>query len=132
MSSDEDGATLMAAFKQNGHRKAAQLPSRQRISKSPDVAMSERSATVDGSVSLPEEVHLPRRAICVRVKPVHDREEFTFYEPQEEIEDIIREFKRRGDMHYEVRLFGDTTKEVSARGKGRANSLPGRSKGRTA
>jgi hypothetical protein len=121
MSSDEDGVALMASFKQKGSRKPAQVPSRQRASRSSEIAMSEQSATIDGGNSQSEEVRLPRRAIGVRASPVHDREEFTYYEPQEEIECIVREFKRKGDMYYKVRLFGDTTKEVSMHGKGRKN-----------
>ncbi|KAF1912720.1 PHD/FYVE-zinc-finger like domain-containing protein [Ampelomyces quisqualis] len=113
MSSDEDGAALMAAFKQSGSRKAARLPSRQRPSKSPDVGMPERSSTGDGDGSQAEESRGPRRAIHVRIKPVRDRHAFTYYEPQEEVEDILREFKRRGDMYYAVKLIGGATKEIN-------------------
>lgn len=132
MSSDEDDATLMASFKQKRSRKPAQVPSRQRASRSSEVAMSEQSATVDRDGSQWGEAQMPRRAIGVRVSPVRDREEFKYYEPQKDIENIVREFKRRGDMFYKVRLFGNTTKEVRAHGKGRENYPRGKSKGRPA
>lgn len=60
-----------------------------------------------------------RKAICVRAKPLDDRSEYVYYEPKDEVEGILREFSRRGDMIYEVRLFGDRTKQVSESGKGR-------------
>jgi len=62
---------------------------------------------------------MTRKAICVRAKPLVDRSEYIYYEPKEEVEGIIREFSSRGDMLYEVRLFGDRTKQVSDSGKGR-------------
>jgi hypothetical protein len=65
-----------------------------------------------------------RRALCVRVEPIDDKEEYVYYEPKDEVEGILREFSRRkgGDLLYEVRLFGDKTKQVSDSGKGSDNA----------
>jgi hypothetical protein len=44
---------------------------------------------------------------------VKNRNEYTYYEPQDEVEAIVREFKKNDDLAYEVKLVGAGTKEVS-------------------
>lgn len=51
--------------------------------------------------------------MCVRVSPIRNREEYRYYEPQDEVESIVRRYSRRGNSMYEVRLGGDTYKQVS-------------------
>ena len=79
--------------------------------------MSERSP---GAEEVAPRAQSPktRRALCVRVKPVKKKDEYVYFEPKDEVEGILREFSKKGDMLYEVRLFGDKTKHVSASGKG--------------
>lgn len=54
-----------------------------------------------------------RRLLQIRPKPVQNREEYTYYEPQDEVESIVRESTKRGELAYEVRLVGGEIREVS-------------------
>lgn len=131
-SSDEDGATLMAAFKRKGNHSAAAL----RLAARPPRAISavENTPEVDEDsiredsvreISTKAQQAMSRRAVCVRIKPVPRKHEYTYYEPQIEIEAVMREWSRRGEMMYDVRLVGGASKEVSGFGKG---SLTGSAK----
>lgn len=107
----------MAPFKKSKGRKPAppKIPERSKSS-SADILAENASGTEDGTPG--SERTTTRRALFVRPKPIVKKDEYVYYEPKDEVEGIIREYSRKGDMFYEVRLFGDTTKEVSEHGKG--------------
>jgi hypothetical protein len=117
MSSDEDGAELMAAFKRNGARKPAQESTNVPSSTVAGDSTSASTPTPEDRIES-HDVPMPRRALCVRVKPVDKESEYVYYEPAEEAEEVIREFSRRGEVLYDVRLLDGATKQVSAHGKG--------------
>lgn len=108
MSSDEeDVVNLIAAF-QKGPRKLS-LRGRSRPSFSPGNFIS--SGDEDhASQSSPAQ---PRKAVAVVVSPVRNREEYTYYEPREAVQNILREFTHKGDLMYEVKLSDGNTREVS-------------------
>jgi chromodomain-helicase-DNA-binding protein 4 len=55
-----------------------------------------------------------RRLLQIRPKPVVNKDEYTYYEPQEEVESIVKESTVRGnDIAYVVKLVGGGIKEVS-------------------
>jgi hypothetical protein len=118
MSSDEDAAGLLAAFKKQpaGKRKSSAPPPRpaEQTSFSPAAMFSEDGSKEGGTIH----VATPpprRRAVAVRVQPKKiNRKEYKYCEAREEVEEIIREFtSRKGDMKYEVRIFPEQTKQVS-------------------
>jgi hypothetical protein len=114
MSSEEDSAQLMATFKRKDGRKAAPQQTAAPSAFPPGAFVSEQSKPADEDASPVQPPPRTRRAICVRVKPIANKAEYTYIEPKDEVEGILREFHgRRGDMLYEVRLFGDKTKQVS-------------------
>ncbi|KAF1833747.1 hypothetical protein BDW02DRAFT_370542 [Decorospora gaudefroyi] len=117
MSSDEDGAALMAAFKKKSpRRKSSATPLRpaKQAFFSPGALFSEDGSAEELGDSIAVQTPPPRRRIAaLRVSPVRNREEYTYYEPKDEVEGIIREFSKRGEMRYQARLFGDSTKEIS-------------------
>jgi hypothetical protein len=124
-SSDEDGATLMAAFKNKGNRDAAapRLAARAPraisvVEHTPEVdeGSTQEDGTREGSSRAQQAI--PRRAVCVRITPVQRKHEYTYYEPQIEIEAVRREWSRRGEMMFDVLLVGGISKEVSGFGKG--------------
>jgi hypothetical protein len=126
MSSDDDGAQLMAAFQRKDSRKAVPPTEPSRIA-SP-VEPAEPNQDVEATSKDVEEPRV-RRAVCVRVKPVSNRDEYVYYEPAEEVEEIVKEYSRRGDMLYEVKMTGDTKKQVSASSKGSPAESSERGKG---
>lgn len=126
MSSDEDGAQLMATFQKQTSQNA---PSPQRKEQSSVPARDfilEHSSEAERGMSRAQSPRKTRRALCVRVKPVENKDEYTYYEPRDEVEAIVREFSKRGKMLYEVRLSDGSAKQVSVLGKG---SLSGTSAG---
>jgi hypothetical protein len=119
MSSDEDAAgLLMAAFKKKpSGRKSSAPPPRPatQTSFSPAAMFSEDGSEEIGTIHV--EIPPPRRkAVMVRVQPKKiNKQEYRFYEAKDEVEEIIREFTaRKGDMKYEIRIFPEQTKQVSA------------------
>ena len=120
MSSDDDGAQLMATFKRNSGRNAAPLKVAERPATSPGEFISENSSGAEDGTSRSDSTRA-RRALCVRVKPIDRKDEYVYYEPRDEVEGILREYSKKDDMVYEVRLFGDKTKQVSESSKGSAS-----------
>jgi hypothetical protein len=118
MSSDEDGAELMAAFKRNGAQKSAQSPTEALSSFVAGDVITEPTLEAEEDRIESHDPSRPRRALYVRAKPVDNESEYIYYEPAEEVEEIIREFSRKGEVWYDVRLFGGGTRQVSAHGKG--------------
>jgi hypothetical protein len=116
MSSDEDGAALMAAFQ----KKPGPIPISLEKAQSPVSATGSipklNSGAEDGA-SRTQTQPKTRQAVCVRVQPVQNRDQYTYFEPHDEVEEVLREFSRKGDMRYEVRLFGKASKQVSLPGK---------------
>jgi hypothetical protein len=53
-----------------------------------------------------------RRLLQIRPSPVRNRNEYTYYEPRDEVESIVREFTTKGRVMYMVKLEGGATKEV--------------------
>jgi hypothetical protein len=118
MSSDEDGAALMAAFKKKptGPKSAAPQPV-------PAMAASNSPATMSQPSDSDEHldtIHIeppPRKrtAAFVRIPQKKVKKtEYKYYEPEDEVESILREFfGRKGDMVYEVKLLGDRIQQVS-------------------
>jgi len=58
-----------------------------------------------------------RKLAYVRVSPVHNRHEYEYYEPGDEVESIVRQYGKLGEMRYEVRLAGDMIKQVRQKGE---------------
>lgn len=54
-----------------------------------------------------------QRVLHIRPKPVKDKDEYIYYEPQDEVESILRESVKGGNIAYEVRLVGGGSREVS-------------------
>jgi hypothetical protein len=120
MSSEEDSAALIAAFK----KKPAPEPRANAALSAPRAAKeaSDCPATMSLHDDLEEDftMHIEtpprrRRAVCVRVPSANVKKaDYKYYEPQDEVERILREFSgRKGEMLYEVKLLGDRVKQVS-------------------
>jgi hypothetical protein len=135
MSSGEDSAQLVAAFQKKGSRKAAPPPSPERVVSPIGRTASEHTLETDDAKSQSSSRPAVRQAVCVRVKPVSNRKEYVYYEPAEEVLEILKEYSKRGDMLYEARLIGHATKQVSVisessptecceRGKGTVTAMP--------
>ncbi|KAF3040471.1 hypothetical protein E8E12_004481 [Didymella heteroderae] len=55
-----------------------------------------------------------RRLLHIRPKPIANKDEYTYYEPQEEVESIVKESAKRGnDIAFVVKLVGGGTKEIN-------------------
>lgn len=117
MSSSEDEAALMAAFKRAPVRKTTP----RRSSNPPSIEPRSTNAQREGNVIAVAAPSVPkaatRRALYVRVKPISNRADYTYYEPKDEVERIVSEYSRRGEMHYEVKLFSGKIKQVSLIGR---------------
>lgn len=122
MSSDEDGAALMAAFK----RKPAPGPKANAALNAPRPAPAREASDCPATMSMQDDINedftmhvetppRKRRAVCVRIPSAKVKKaEYTYYEPQDEVERILREFSgRKGEMIYEVKLSGGRVKHVS-------------------
>jgi len=111
MSSDEDSAALMAAFRTKGAGSALA----KKTSFSPSAPLANDYS--DGKDNVVRANILPRkqRVVCVRVPTAKiNTADYTYYEPVNEVETILREFAGKGrDMMYQVRLFGGRIKQVS-------------------
>ncbi|KAH7346025.1 hypothetical protein BKA66DRAFT_576699 [Pyrenochaeta sp. MPI-SDFR-AT-0127] len=115
MSSDEDGAKLMASFKKKGEQKSVAAPAQleKQPSFSPADFLSEDEPAGEETHKNVDTGPIIRRLMYVRAVPVRDKHEYTYYEPEDEVEDIIREFSRRGKTVFEVRLWRDKAEEIT-------------------
>lgn len=111
MSSSEDGEDLIAAFKK-GEKVKSIAPSSKSGSDDDLIATFKKGGAMKSITTSPQPT--TRKALCVRVLPVRNKEEYIFYEPKDEVVEIVREFSRRGIFNYEVKLLGNKTREVSA------------------
>jgi hypothetical protein len=109
MSSDEDGAELMAAFKKGG-RSAPPKPRQPSVS--PGMFISEDSSTEESPMN-PTPSLFRRVAVAVRVKPIKNREDYAFYELKDEVARVLREFRLKGDIMYEIKLTNGNIQQVS-------------------
>jgi hypothetical protein len=118
MNSDKDSAALMAAFeKKPAGRKSSAPPLAPAKAASSSPATMSLQGDFDENLST---LHIEtpprkRRALCVRIpRKKLKKTEYIYYEPKDEVERIVREISgRKGDMVYEVKLFGDRVKQVS-------------------
>jgi chromodomain-helicase-DNA-binding protein 4 len=102
-SDDDDTSQLMAAFKTK--RKQTGSAPRTRT----------RTSTPARTSSPPLSQLRPRKLVGIFPSPVENRHEYIYYEPVDEIDAIVREFTKRGDIMYDVTMSSGTTKQVSAR-----------------
>jgi chromodomain-helicase-DNA-binding protein 4 len=121
MSSDDDPSALMAAFKKGAPPKKvlesrasrpAPPPRKQASSSSGQSILADESGNKNGGTSI-QTVTLPRKAVAVVVTPVRNRAEYTYYEPQDTVDNIVREFQRKGHFMYEVKLTNGRIHKVS-------------------
>ncbi|KAI8935063.1 hypothetical protein NX059_007661, partial [Plenodomus lindquistii] len=110
MSSSEDGAQLMAAFKKKPGRKPSAAP---RPTSTPRRAVSDASTPVAIAFTPVNRPPKPRKLHHVRASPVRNRDEYEYFAPRDEVEEIVNEYSKRGDMMYKVRLWGDTVKHIT-------------------
>ena len=120
MSSDEDGAALMAAFKKKLAGRNTSAPQAAPLGEASDspATISLQDDTNDDLEFL--RIEIPprkRRLLCVRIPRKQIRKaEYKYYEPQDEVEKVLQEASvgKKGEMMYKVKLFGsDRVKQVS-------------------
>jgi hypothetical protein len=120
MSSDDDPSALMAVFKKGAPKKApeseasrpAPPPRKQASSSSGQLILDDESENPNGGTGI-QSVTSARRAVAVRVGPVRDRAQYTYYEPQDTVDTIVRGFQRKGHSMYEVKLTNGRIQQVS-------------------
>jgi hypothetical protein len=112
MSSDEDSSDLMASFKR-GNGSASAM--RKQASVSPGMFFSEEesSAGENHAPTLRHQAGNRRVAVAVKVPPVRNRSDYTYYEPKQVVHRILREYTRKGEIMYEVELPNGRTRQVS-------------------
>jgi chromodomain-helicase-DNA-binding protein 4 len=120
MSSDDDPSALMAAFKKGAPPKKVlesrasrpASPPRKQASSSPGQSiLADESGNRNGGTGI-QPVTLARKAVAVVVAPVRNRAEYTYYEPQDTVDNIVREFQRKGHFIYEVKLTNGRIQQV--------------------
>jgi hypothetical protein len=113
MSSDEDEAGLMAAFKKGGKP----VSQTRKPSFTPGLFFSEDSSGSEKPSPKPAR----RVAVAVKVSPPkYPLDEYTYYEPKDEVRRILREYYQNDAIMYEVKLSNGKTQQVSA---GRVDEL---------
>lgn len=118
MNSDEDSAALMAAFKKRTLPESMPNPAPMQPAKQPSEAASSSPAVSSSQNESVIPVHkspVRRRLQCVRIPPVRiNRAEYTYYEPSDEVERIVREISgKQGEIAYQVKLSGNGVEQVS-------------------
>lgn len=119
MSSDDDGAHLMAAFKRKGARKSAPPPTAEVEATPVEDSLSDHAVEAEAERGPTPKLPATRKAVCVRVKPVSNRDDYVYYKPAEEVQEIVKQYAKKGEILYEVKLVSDISKQVSLVGKGR-------------
>ena len=115
MSSEEDGAELMAAFKRgSGKKTRTRTPQREakELAFLPGNFISDQSSEENGTATKQSPV-VTRTMVAVRAPPVRNRDEYTYYAPKEAVGSIVREFTKKGILMYEIKLKSSITKQVS-------------------
>ncbi|EMD93235.1 hypothetical protein COCC4DRAFT_165235 [Bipolaris maydis ATCC 48331] len=118
MNSDEDSAALMAAFKKRTLPESMPNPAPMQPAKQPSEAASSSPAVSSSQNESVIPVHkspVRRRLQCVRIPPVRiNRAEYTYYEPSDEVERIVREISgKQGEIAYQVKLSGNGVEQLS-------------------
>ncbi|CAI6326909.1 unnamed protein product [Periconia digitata] len=108
MSSDGDGASLMATFQGKGKP----TTTRRQKSFSPGDFFSDQSSAAE-ELQQKRKTMPRRKLIAVRVSPIRNRHEYTYHEPKETVEKVYREYDRDGILMYTVGLDGGITKGVT-------------------
>jgi hypothetical protein len=124
-SSDEDGVMLMAAFKKGGQTEGNSPMRKQEsalVEKNTFNRMSREDTSSEGSPPQPRQ--FKRALVAVNVPPVRRRHEYTYYEPKETVERILRESRRQGKYVYKIEIVGGTTKEVRELKRSRPLTCP--------
>ncbi|KAL5461724.1 hypothetical protein PMIN06_002014 [Paraphaeosphaeria minitans] len=104
---DDDEVDLMASFK-----KSAEGPARGRKA---------RSQTSGRDSSVEEMEHnrtqrtqqAPQKLAAVRVPPVHNRNQYIYYDGKDAVQRVRREFEKRGELLYDISLVDGTYKQVT-------------------
>jgi chromodomain-helicase-DNA-binding protein 4 len=114
MSTDEDSADIMASFKkgtlaQGNKKNPLQTPKQASLSTGDYVSEQSLGGDERATQTSPANV---RKLVAVKPLPVRDRDQYTYYEPKETVESIIREFQQKGDLMYKVKLTDGVTKQV--------------------
>lgn len=118
MSSDEDSAALMAAFKKRTAPKSMPNPTlmqpARQLSGAASSPLAVSSSDIE-SVICVQKSPVRRKLQCVRIPPVRiNRAEYTYFEPIEEVERIVREISgKKGEIAYQVKLSGNGVEQVS-------------------
>ncbi|KAJ4295425.1 hypothetical protein N0V90_007437 [Kalmusia sp. IMI 367209] len=105
--SDEDGASLMAFFKAGAKDKA-----RRQMSFLPTNVVSDQDSASEEARSQRSQ-RAPQKLISIRVEPVRNRHEYIYYEPQESVQNVRREYQKKGQLMFEVELDSGTLKQVT-------------------
>ncbi|CAN9083091.1 unnamed protein product [Alternaria alternata] len=120
MSSDEDGAALMAAFKKKPAGRNTSAPQAAPLGEASDspATISLQDDTNDDLEFL--RIEIPprkRRLLCVRIPQKQIRRaEYKYYGPQDEVEKVLHEASvgKKGEMMYKIKPFGsDRVKQVT-------------------
>ncbi|KAJ4359716.1 uncharacterized protein N0V89_000272 [Didymosphaeria variabile] len=104
IASDEDGLELMASFKKGANGEARGRKARSQI--------NDRDFPDEEVVSQRAE-GAPQRLLAVRVPPVHDRDEYIYYDGEAAVERVQREFEKRGELMYDVEFIDGRHKQVT-------------------
>ena len=101
----------MAAFKKKGTSDALE----KHTTSSPHAQSTNNDSSGDRTTMRDRNPLQKQRALCVRVPAAKiNTADYTYYEPVDEVETIVREFVGKGkDLLYQVRLFGGRIKQVS-------------------
>lgn len=116
MSSDEDTAALMAAFKKEAPSFASNAIPVQPVEQRSRRASSSLAVKSDNESLLHVQTPpMKRRLHSVRIPPANiNRAEYTYYEARDDVERVVRKFSGEdGVMSYEVRVTGNRSKQVS-------------------
>jgi chromodomain-helicase-DNA-binding protein 4 len=102
--SDEDEHDLLALFK-----KGATSQMRGQKARAP---ASGRDSSDQAKVHQPTK-QAPRTLAAVRVPPVRNRGQYIYYDGQEAVRRVRREFEKSGESVYDIELVDGTHKQVS-------------------
>ncbi|OAK96166.1 hypothetical protein IQ06DRAFT_296950 [Phaeosphaeriaceae sp. SRC1lsM3a] len=102
----------MAAFKRNGNRNAPPTRTSDQSQLSRTISPAANTQE-DGEEIIRVAQSISRKAVCVRIPPAQNKHEYVFFEPQDEVESVIRMYSRGGEMIHDVRLVGGASKELA-------------------
>jgi len=108
-SSDEDGADLMASFKKDAKR-TTPTRSENQPSFSPSNFISDQSSGDDTSKPSQNARQIFKAVV---VSPIRNKHEYIYWEPRDDVQSILREYTKRGETMYEIKLTGGASKQVS-------------------